>query len=136
MIVVCDTNVLISGLLFPGAAPDKIIRSILTNRLNNAISPDIVTELKRIVLTKMKINAEKTENLLQLIIRQSQMVYPSERLHVVKDDEEDNRILECAVTAKASFIVTGDKKHLLPLKKFQKIEIITPKTLADTLVLF
>jgi predicted nucleic acid-binding protein len=39
-------------------------------------------------------------------------------------DEPDNRILECAAEAKADFIVTGDK-HLLSLKHFQNIKIIS-----------
>jgi predicted nucleic acid-binding protein len=39
-------------------------------------------------------------------------------------DEPDNRILECAVAAEADFIVTGDK-HLLSLKHFRNISIVT-----------
>ncbi|MEW6377919.1 MAG: putative toxin-antitoxin system toxin component, PIN family [Thermodesulfobacteriota bacterium] len=43
-------------------------------------------------------------------------------LHLLAD-EPDNRILECAVAAKADFVVTGDK-HLLSLKHFQNIKIV------------
>jgi len=35
-------------------------------------------------------------------------------------------ILECGVAAEAQLIVTGDKKHLLPLGRFREIDIITP----------
>ncbi len=38
----------------------------------------------------------------------------------------DNRILECAIEGKADYIISGDKHHILPLKKFQKIRILSP----------
>jgi predicted nucleic acid-binding protein len=44
------------------------------------------------------------------------------RLHLLSD-EPDNRIIECAIEAKADYIVTGDK-HLLTLKKSQNITIL------------
>jgi len=38
----------------------------------------------------------------------------------------DNRISECAVDGNAEFIVTGDTKHILPLKEYKGIKILTP----------
>jgi predicted nucleic acid-binding protein len=35
-------------------------------------------------------------------------------------------ILECALSAEADCIVTGDKKHLLSLGRFKDIPIINP----------
>jgi uncharacterized protein len=46
------------------------------------------------------------------------------------DDPDDNRILECALAAEASFIVTGDN-DLLRLKRFGAAEIITPRAFVD-----
>lgn len=34
-------------------------------------------------------------------------------------------IVECGVIGKASHIVTGDKKHLLPMRRYQNIDIVT-----------
>jgi len=39
------------------------------------------------------------------------------------EDADDNKIIECAVTAKADYIVTGDP-HLLDLKEFNWIKIV------------
>ena len=47
------------------------------------------------------------------------------RLEVIGDDPEDNRVLECAVTGGASFIISGDK-HLLELKEYQGIVVLSP----------
>lgn len=52
---------------------------------------------------------------------------------MIEDDPTDNRILECALAADAKFVVTGDKKHLLPLGSFQGVSIVG---LADFLASF
>ena len=49
---------------------------------------------------------------------------PAVRLDVVKDDPDDNKILECAVTAGSDFVVTGDN-HLLRLGTYDAIKILT-----------
>jgi predicted nucleic acid-binding protein len=42
---------------------------------------------------------------------------------VIKDDPDDNRVLECAVSAGSAYIVTGDK-HLLRLGVYDSIRIL------------
>jgi predicted nucleic acid-binding protein len=49
---------------------------------------------------------------------------PEEAVGVVEDDPTDDRILECALAAGAEIIVTGDKKHLLPLGSFRGVSIV------------
>ena len=50
---------------------------------------------------------------------------PDIKLDVVPDDDDDNKIIECAVCAGAEVIVSGDK-HLLGLRKYKNIRIIKP----------
>jgi predicted nucleic acid-binding protein len=57
-------------------------------------------------------------------------VNPETKLEVL-DDEPDNRILECAVAAKASAIVIADK-HLLALKAYKGIGIMSVADLLHT----
>lgn len=45
-------------------------------------------------------------------------------LDVVKNDPDDNKILECAIAAGSDVVVTGDKKRLLPIRSFQGIKIM------------
>jgi len=54
------------------------------------------------------------------------LVFPTERTEGATPDPGDEMILECGVAAEAQLIVTGDKKHLLPLRRFREIDIITP----------
>ena len=128
--IVCDTNVLISAFIFPGGWPDKIVRGVIEGRLSHATSPDILSEFKKILIKKFKLSIEKIEEIIILIQDSSDLVYPTDRLSIIKVDPADNRILECGMTAKADYIVTGDKKHLLSLKKYKEIQIVSPQQFA------
>ena len=59
------------------------------------------------------------------------LVYPTVKLADIVGDDDDHRILECAVAADAEFLVTGDKKDLLPLSLFREIRIVSPREFLD-----
>ena len=48
------------------------------------------------------------------------------RIHAVAADPDDNKYIEAAVEGLAQFVVTGDK-HLLSLKSYENIRILTPR---------
>lgn len=50
---------------------------------------------------------------------------PRVNIDVIKKDPKDNKILEIAEEVKTDYIVSGDKKHILPLKKYNKTRILT-----------
>jgi predicted nucleic acid-binding protein len=54
------------------------------------------------------------------------------RLKVVAADHDDDKTVECAVVAGATHLVTGDRRHLLPLKSCQGIQIVTAAELLVT----
>jgi len=54
------------------------------------------------------------------------LITPAFTLSVIKEDEPDNRVLECAVEGQASYIVSGDEHHLQPLKEYKGITILSP----------
>ena len=54
------------------------------------------------------------------------LVKPTFTLAVIAAKESDNRILECAVAGRTDVIVTGDRKHLLPLGSYEGIQIVSP----------
>ena len=51
-------------------------------------------------------------------------LFRSNKLDVVEKDPDDNKIIECATIGDATHIVTGDKKHLLPMETYQQILIV------------
>ena len=45
---------------------------------------------------------------------------------MIREKDDDNRILECALEGKAEYIISGDKRHLLPLGEYEGIRILSP----------
>ena len=59
------------------------------------------------------------------IISISTLVVPKEKLNIIRDDPDDNAVLECATAGNVDCIVSNDN-HLLKLKQFRNIPILTP----------
>ena len=62
----------------------------------------------------------------ELIVRNSIVVEPEEKIRAVKDDPKDDIFIEAAVAGSADFIVSQDKE-VLKLKEFRGIKIVTPE---------
>jgi putative PIN family toxin of toxin-antitoxin system len=122
---VLDTNVLISAIVF-GGIPRKILNEVINGRLKVAISREILHEIQRILLGKKFKYPEEVVNVItnQLAIL-CEIVSPVQRVEIVHSDPADNRIIECALEAKAQYIITGDS-HLIGLKVVHRISILTP----------
>ncbi len=125
MRVVLDTNVYISAILFGGNC-EEILRLAISESFNIVISKDILTEIESILKEKFRWSKKQVVEAMSYIKDISTVIKPDVTLSVVKKDPSDNKIIECAVASNAGYIVTGDKKHLLPLKKFNNIKILNP----------
>jgi len=124
VILVCDTNIFISALRF-GGNPDKIIQLAREDEIKLAVSPFILNEFERILGKKFHYKKKETKVFRERIENISFLVNPTTKISVIKEKDDDNRILECALEAKATYIITGDRKHILPLKNFQGVKIVT-----------
>ncbi|MDK2895976.1 MAG: uncharacterized protein PWP04_96 [Candidatus Atribacteria bacterium] len=122
--VVIDTNVFISAFAFGGNALE-IIRLFLKDDIEVYISPFIFEEVIRILREKFFWEEPKTEKLLALIRPKANEVYPKVKVSIIKSKDDDNRILECALESKADYIISGDRRHILPLKELEGIKTIS-----------
>jgi len=130
LIVVLDTNVIISALLSAGGPPAQIIDLWEAGVFDVAISTPLFDELKRAldypqVKKYQKMTPDEINTLLGRWSTISIYVEPEVALEVVEDDPDDNRVLECAIAAKANYIISGDK-HLLDLGEYRGIEVLPP----------
>lgn len=121
--VVLDSNVIISGLNFRGS-PRKILDLIRRKQIELYTSPFILEEVKDILKEKFGWNERKIQTAVKRI--KATLVEPKKNISIIKNDEDDNRILECAVEGKVKYIVSGDKRHILPLREYQGIKILSP----------
>jgi len=125
--VVFDTNVYISAALH-GHEAETVLELASAHRIILLTSPAILSELEEKVRNKLGWSHERVTLFLKIIRDIVEIVEPQITLQVVEADEDDNRILECAVTGNASLIVTFDK-DLLRLKSYETTGIITPRQL-------
>ncbi|MFP4082484.1 MAG: putative toxin-antitoxin system toxin component, PIN family [Candidatus Aminicenantes bacterium] len=124
--IVIDTNVFISAVLFRGPT-SRLVSLWQKNAVSVLMSSAVLKEYAR-ALAYPKFNLTKTE--IRGIVEQELLPYVhpvkvKRPLHIISEDPSDNKFLELAVTGKADYILSGDK-HLLELKNFRGIKIITP----------
>ncbi len=130
MRAVADTNVYISALNF-GGTPEEVLALGRTQAIQLCISPSILKEIEGVLLWKFKWSAKRVRQALAAILEFTELVHPKETIHVITADESDNRILECALEAKAEVLITGDD-HLQQLKTFRGISILSPREFLET----
>ena len=130
--VVLDTNVVVSAVI-----SDSESRVLLKKGIENQffmvtsdlILKEIATVLRR---AKFKTAEDEIRRVVVALIRSSEVVTVKSNYDFVKDDSKDNIIINTAYDGNADFIVTGDK-HLLKLKEFKNIQIITIESMLKLL---
>jgi putative PIN family toxin of toxin-antitoxin system len=129
MIVVLDTNVLVSAFISPGGTPDRILRAWPTGAFQLVTSAPLLAELSA-VLARPRIrkrtgfSADKEAALVEAFAASCIVVVPGERVNVAPD-AADNRLLEAATDADADYLVTGDNA-LRRLETFRNTQLVTP----------
>ena len=123
--LVIDTNVLVSAALKPESLQRTTLLLAVTKPARLYVSRPIVEEYTEVLSRpELRIRRGLRLQLLQLIKNHSHVVAPSRRLKVASDPDDD-MFLECADTAGADYLVTGNQKHF-PIF-WKKTKIITPR---------
>ena len=131
--IVLDTNVFISGILSPNRAPAQILDLVLSGECKLVISPQIIQEIHRVtqypgiirLMKKRQIKLEELADTILKIFNLSRITPGAVKVQGVCSDPQDDMFLACALEGQADIIISGDK-HLLDLKSYQGIIIVTP----------
>jgi putative PIN family toxin of toxin-antitoxin system len=130
--VVIDTNVFVSGLTFKGK-PREVLDLIWKGDIEACISFFILKELEETLKKDFSWDRDQIKHTIEKIKAKTILVQPKEKVSVIKENDDDNRILECAIEGRVQYLISGDRKHLLPLKEYQQTKILSP---AEFLKLF
>jgi hypothetical protein len=130
--VTADTNILVSGIVFPRGKPFQLLELAREGKINLTVSHEILDEIAGVLARKFNLPPEAIEEAHRRIMTIARTINPSVQLDVVKEDPPDNRVLECAVSSGADYVVTGDK-DLLRLGRYDSIGIINPSDFLDFL---
>ena len=122
-IVVYDTNILISGMIW-GGVPYDCIALAQENKVRAVTCSEILDELSEKLITKFNASPSRAADIIAELLNFHQSVNITNQLKSVTADPDDDKVIECAVVGGATHIVTGDKKHLLPLGSYQGILIV------------
>ena len=126
MVVTFDTNVLLSATLWDGSLSQKLLFDLIRQNVKIYSSKEILFEYKKVLKRDFNFSDVEiikfTNNVLSFVT----LVVPKMKITVVKDDPDDNAILECALESKSKYLVTYDF-HLLKIKEYKKIQIINPR---------
>lgn len=131
-IVVYDTNVLISVMIWGGVPYDSL--TLAQRNIVEAVTwTEILDEFSQKLTTKFNASPLQAAEMVAELLNFHQSVKITNQLKSITADPDDDKIIECAVVGNATHIVTGDKRHLLPIGNYQGISIITS---ADLLAQF
>jgi putative PIN family toxin of toxin-antitoxin system len=123
--VVYDTNILISGLLWRGL-PYQCLLLAKAGAIELFLCDEIISELSRKLKDKFNFTDLEVKVTIKEIRSFSKQLKIKGSLKVVREDRDDDKFVECAYYAKADCIVSGDR-HLLDLKSYEGIEILTSR---------
>lgn len=126
--VVVDANVWVSALLW-GGKPAAIIKAAEESKVGIIVSEAIIGEISQVLtypkLTKVY-QAENLhhEELIEAVLRVVKFVEVTKKVNVVIEHPADDKFIECALAARADYIVSGDK-HLLKIESYKSTRIVT-----------
>ena len=132
--IVADTNVLVSSLIKRGRPHELLLRiDGIDIRLisSNALMAELISVLAEERIAKYVAKSD-VERFLRYVGRRTTLVRIRSRFKAVRDDPKDDVVLNTAYSGEAEHIVSGDK-HLMPLREFKGIRIVTVSDMLDLL---
>ena len=135
--LVLDTNIVVAGLLWNGP-PRRLIELAIDGQLELYASAVLLDELALTFgYAKFTGRLKSLDTSIAALVAQYtaliSLVAPTSVPRIVANDADDDHVIAAAVAVRAELIVTGDRKHLLPIGSYQGIAIVTAREVLDRL---
>lgn len=131
-VLVFDTNVLLSATVFKKFAGE--LYEYCAEHYQLKISDWVLREFNDKLEQKFKLLDSDRQEIIERIEADAELVIPTNDLPTDSSDPDDNNVLRLALFVNADFLITGDQKHLLPLKQVGYTVIISPREFYDLYV--
>lgn len=141
MRLVLDTNLIVSGAINPLGRPGTLLSLAFERKLVLCMTPHLASELRRVFeYTKIRrklqglqpYGREPSGLVDDLVAIAEQIPLETPSTSWVADDPDDNWVIQCAITARADAIVSGDRA-VLALEEVGGIPIVSAATLLAVL---
>lgn len=128
--VVCDTNVLVSAFIADGP-PSRVVEEVIVGHLELVLPRPVMIELERILTGKLGFEPDRWRQVEVLLtdLATELAAAPAMPAEPVTGDPDDDVILACALLAGADVVVSGDRRHLLPVGAHRGVRVLTPQAL-------
>jgi hypothetical protein len=129
MRVVLDTGILIAALITKDTPPDRIYQAWRKRRFELVTSQWQVDEFRRVSrYPKLRKYLQPIEagNLVNGLRHQAQFLEELPEVDL-SEDPDDNPLLAMAIAGEVDYLVSGDKRDVLALKKVGKASIVTAR---------
>ena len=129
--VVLNTNIIVSGLIASSGNPREILaawrQGVIILLVSDAIVGEVIDVLGRpFFRDRRRITSEDVAGIRQALQTDSVRVTPRAHVEMIKDDPDDDRILECALEGGADYLISSDH-HLLDLERYRGTRIVTAR---------
>jgi uncharacterized protein len=95
-----------------------------------ALAEPVMVELKRILTVKLGFDPDRWSQAEELLSDIATITVPTQTsLPAISGEPDDDLILACAIAGAADVLVSGDRRHLLPLGTWRGVRIVTPQAL-------
>jgi len=119
--LVIDTNIVVSAALRPDGLQRTVLLLALTKPVRWYVTEEILTEYHDVLSRpELQIRRGLRQQLMQLIRSRTHTVIPVRALHITSDPG-DEKFVECADTARADYLLTGNQKHFPAFWKKTKV---------------
>jgi putative PIN family toxin of toxin-antitoxin system len=135
MRVVLDTNILLSALMVRGTPPDWLYEEWRHGRFQLASTEKQIDELRQVVRRPFFQARLKASEIGRMVNDIRRLAVMCDTLPAVRrsPDPSDDYLLALCQAANADYLVTGDKSHLLALKRHQGTRILSAKSMVNLL---
>jgi predicted nucleic acid-binding protein len=122
--------VLVSAFIAAGP-PSRLLEEAIDGRLELVLFEPMIAELARVLTEKFEFEPQRWSEAETLVreLAVEAVQAPTDPPEAVTGDPADDLILACAIEAGVEVLVSGDRKHLLPVGERGGVRILTPQAL-------
>ena len=127
---VVDTNILARGLLRPAGSSAALLQAAEDASFRLVLSPSILRELRKVffkphVRQRYPLTMEQIAGYMASLQVIAEVVEGRVQVYGASKDPDDNHVLACALEGAVDFVVSDDRKHILPLGEYRGIPIVS-----------
>jgi uncharacterized protein len=133
---VLDTNVFVSAVIHIAGVPGQILKYLSAKKFVLITSPPINDEVIRVLNRphiRKRYNIEDSFDEIAFILYGLAEVVSTLPVIQVSSDSDDDKFIQAAVGGDAHYLVSGDEKGLLVLKRYKGVRIVTPREFLNVL---